>query len=113
MAKPINPYLAKKAEQQKQRDMIVMSWSHQMVYDALTLVLNDKEVMGKDVFGKQRLDKLGVALNAKITEMLPGMSGANNASYIRAQVDRELEKICGNEFVPWEERYEYWDDRGI
>ena len=113
MAKPINPYLAKKAEQQKQRDLIVMMWSHQMCYDALTLVLNDKEVMGKDVFGKQRLNKLCVALNAKIKEIMPGMSKANNASHVRAQVDRELEKICGEEFVPWTERYEYWDDRGI
>lgn len=113
MPKPINPYLAKKAEQQKQRDLIVMSWSHQMCYDALTLVLNDKEVMGKDVFGKQRLNKLCVALNEKITEILPGMSGATSASHVRYQVDRELQKICGEDFVPWEERYEYWDDRGI
>lgn len=108
-----NAYLAKKAEYQKQRDMIIMAWSHQMVYDALTLVLNDKEVMGKDVFGKQRLQKLCAALNAKITEILPGMSGAVNASHIRYQVDRELQKICGDDFAPWEERYECWDDKGI
>ena len=41
MPKPTNAFLAKQAEKQKQRDMIVMSWSHQMCYDALTLVLND------------------------------------------------------------------------
>lgn len=108
-----NAYLAKRDADRKQRDMIIMAWSHQMVYDALTLVLNDKEVMGKDVFGRQRLNKLCVALNAKITEMLPGVSGSVNASHIRYQVDRELQKICGEDFAPWEERYEYWDDRGI
>lgn len=113
MPKPINPYLAKKRQEQKTRDAIIMAWSHQMCYDALTLVLNDKEIMGKDVFGKQRLNKLCVALNAKIKEIMPGMSGANNSSYVRYQVDRELEKICGEDFAPWEERYEYWDDRGI
>lgn len=112
MSKP-NAFLAKQAEKQKQRDMIIMAWSHQMVYDALTLVLNDKEVMGKDVFGKQRLNKLCAALNAKITEILPGMSGAVNASHIRRLVDDELRKICGEDFTPWEERYEYWDDKGI
>lgn len=112
MGKP-NAFLAKQAEKQKQRDMIVMAWSHQMVYDALTLVLNDKEVMGKDVFGKKRLDKLSKALNEKITEMLPGMSGAVNASHIRRQVDDELRRICGEDFAPWAERYECWDDRGI
>ena len=113
MAKPNNAYLAKKAEKQKARDTVIMQWSHQMVYDALTLVLNDKEVMGKDVFGKQRLNRLCKALNIKISEIMPSMSGAVDASYIRAQVDRELERICGEDFVPWEERYPYWDDSGI
>lgn len=113
MAKGKNAYLAKQAEKQKQRDMIVMSWSHQMCYDALTLVLNDPEVMGKDVFGRVRLNRLCKALNAKIGEIMPGMSGAVNSSYIRAQVDRELKRICGEDFAPWEERYEFWDDRGI
>lgn len=112
MAKP-NAYLAKREKEQKARDMIVMQWSHQMCYDALTLVLNDAEVMGKDVFGKKRLEKLAGALNDKITEMLPGMSGAVNASHIRRQVDDELQKICGEDFPSWEERYPFWDDRGI
>lgn len=112
MPKP-NPWLAKQAEKQKQRDMIVMAWSHQICYDALTLVLNDPEVMGKDVFGRKRLNKLYEALNAKISEILPGMSGADNASHIRRLVDDELRKICGDDFASWEERYEYWDDRGI
>ena len=113
MPKPTNAFLAKQAEKQKQRDMIVMSWSHQMCYDALTLVLNDPEVMGKDVFGRKRLNRLCKALNAKISEIIPGMSGAVNSSYIRAQVDRELQRICAEDFEPWEERYEFWDDRGI
>ena len=106
MPKPTNAFLAKQAEKQRQRDFIIMSWSHQMCYDALTLVLNDKTIMGKDVFGVQRLKKIN-------TEMLPAMSGAVNASYIRAQVDRELQKICGDDFSPWPERYEFWDDRGV
>ena len=112
MPKP-NAFLAKQAEKQKQRDMIVMAWSHQMAYDALTLVLNDPEVMGKDVFGRKRLNRLCKALNEKISEIMVGMSSKVNSSYVRYQVDRELEKICGEDFAPWEERYEYWDDRGI
>ena len=113
MPKPNNAFLAKQAQKQQQRDRIVMSWSHQLCYDALTLVLNDPEVMGKDVFGRKRLNKLCVALNAKISEIMPGMSGAVNASHIRRQVDDELRKICGEDFEPWTERYEYWDDSGI
>ena len=113
MPKPNNAYLAKQREKQRQRDYIVMMWSHQMCYDALTLVLNDPEVMGKDVFGKKRLNKLCVALNKKITEIMPGLSEKDNASHVRYQVDRELQRICGEDFAPWEERYQYYDDRGI
>ena len=113
MSKGKNACLDKQAEKQKQRDLIVMSWSHQMCYDALTLVLNDPEVMGKDVFGRKRLNKLCKALNKTIGEILPGMSGAVNASHVRRQVDDALRRICGEDFAPWEERYEFWDDRGI
>ena len=114
MAGGKNAYLERQAEKQRQRDSIVMSWSHQILYDALSLVLNDPEVMGKDVFGEKRLGKLCVATNAKLKEMLPGLlNNQPNSSYIRAQVDRELEKICKDSFVPWEERYEFWDDKGI
>lgn len=108
-----NPYLERQEEKRKQRDTIIMLWAHQMCYDALTLVLNDPEIMGKDVFGEKRLNKLCKATNAKIEEIMPGLSSQVNASHVRAQVDRELEKICKESFVPWEERYEYWDDRGI
>ena len=108
-----NAYLARLEEKQRARDLVVMEWSQQMCYDALTLVLNDPAVMGKDVFGEQRLERLNRALSEKVNEILPGLSGKVNASHVRAQVDRELQKICKGHFVPWEERYENWDDRGI
>ena len=113
MPKPKNAYLAKKAEKQRVTNQVVAMWSHQMCYDAITLVLNDKNVMGKDVFGKERIKKISDAMNAKIGEIMPALSGAASASYIRAQVDRELAKICREDFEPWEVRYPYWDDRGI
>ncbi len=108
-----NPYLVKQAEKQKQRDMVVAVWSYQVCFDALTLVLNDPEVMGKDVFGQKRLNKLCKALNAKIREIQPGLSAAENSSHVRRLVDDALRKICGEDFIPWEDRYELWDDRGI
>lgn len=108
-----NQYLAARAEKQKRRDALIMAWSFQLCYDALTLVLNDPEEMGKDVFGRKRLNKLCSAVNAKIREIMPGMTGAVNASHIRRVVDDELRKICGADFAPWENRYEFWDDSGV
>lgn len=37
---------------------IVQRWTAQLCLDVMTLVLNDPEIMGKDVFGPQRLKKL-------------------------------------------------------
>lgn len=108
-----NAYLAKKQQERIARDMVVTGWARQEVFDALTLVLHDPEVMGKDIFGEERLNKLCVALNDKVNEIRPGLSNQANASHVRRQVDDELRKICKNSFVPWEERYIYWDDRGI
>ncbi len=108
-----NAYLAKKENDRKVRDMIVTGWAQQEVFDALTLVLNDKDVMGKDVFGEERLMKLCKALNDKVNEIRVGLSQMASASHVRRQVDDELQRICKKTFVPWEERYIYWDDRGI
>ena len=113
MPKPNNAYIAQQREKQKARDMVIMHWSHQMAYDAITLVLNDPTVMGKDVFGKQRLERICKAMNEKIREMLPALGGTPSASHVRAQIDRALQKICGEDFSTWEERYPWWDDRGI
>lgn len=110
---PKNQYLARRAEKQRQRDELIMLWSTQLCFDALTLVLNDPAEMGKDVFGRKRLNKLCAAVNAKIREIMPGMSGAVEASHVRRVVDDELRRICGEDFLPWAERYEYWDDSGV
>ena len=111
--KPKNAYLEKKQQERIARDMVVTGWARQEVFDALVLVLHDPEVMGKDIFGEERLQRLCVALDAKINEIRPGLSNQTNASHVRRQVDDELRKICKDSFAPWEERYIYWDDRGI
>lgn len=104
-----NAYLAKRAE----RETTIMMWGIQLAFDAMTLVLNDPEVMGKDVFGEKRFNRLCKAISAKGKEILPGLSRKVNASHVRRLVDDELRKICKSSFIPWEERYEDWDDRGI
>lgn len=109
-----NPYLARQEEQRIIRDTQVLAWGCQLMLDAVTLVLNDPDYMGKDVFGGSRLNKLCPVINSVAREILQGMIRTNpGASYQRSVVDRRLEKITKENFVPWPERYEGWDDRGI
>lgn len=107
-------YLARLEEQRIQRDTQVLAWGCQIVFDALTLVLNDPDYMGKDVFGEKRLNKLNAALNEVGREIIQGLTRTNpGASYQRHIVDERLRKIAKESFIPWPERYEGWDDRGI
>lgn len=113
MAKP-NAYLAQLEEQRIMRDTQVLAWGCQVVFDALTLVLDDPDYMGKDVFGEKRLNKLNGALNEVAREIVQGMTRTNpGASHQRRLVDERLQKIAKESFVPWPERYDGWDDRGI
>ena len=93
---------------------LIASWCFQFMFDMLTLVLRDPDVMKKDVFGKRRRKMLEAALNERAQLFLPGLDKTNpKSSYVRAMADRELEKADPEDFQPWPERYWLWDDSGI
>jgi hypothetical protein len=106
-------YLKRQDRERKQRDSIVLQWSCQLAMDLMTLVLNDAEIMGHDTFGRERLNKIGKAWNDLFRESADALTRKSNASHVRRKIDERLQKICGEDFEPWEERYQYWDDRGI
>lgn len=112
-----NEYARKLKEQREQErqaaNEIVQRWTAQLCLDVMTIVLNDPEVMGKDVFGPQRLHKIGEAFNREYREWIIGLSPDVKASYVREKMDERLKRIWGEEFEGWEHRYYCWDDRGI
>lgn len=109
-----NAFLKMQEEKRIQRDTVVLGWGVQSVFDALTLVLNDPDYMGKDVFGEKRLKKLNTALDEVTREIIDGMTKTNvGASHQRRLVDDRLQKIMKENFAPWTDRYIGWDDRGI
>lgn len=113
MAGGKNAYLAKQAEKQAARELIVKIWTTQVCMDAFMLALNDPEYVGKDVFGKTRFNRLKKGIEKYYHEILVGTTRDAEASHVRRLVDDRLRAICGEFFVPWPERYENWDDRGI
>lgn len=92
---------------------VVQRWTAQLCLDVMTIVLNDPEVMGKDTFGKTRLQKLGKEFNKLYQECVIGLSPDTTASHVREQIDRRLKQVWGEGFESWPERYYLWDDRGI
>lgn len=100
------------ANRLKERE-IIQRWCLQFTLDCMSIVLNDPDVMGKDVFGKQRLEKLGAAYNQRFHQFFTGMTNDVAASYVREKMDDRLRMIYGDNFESWEQRYYLWDDRGI
>lgn len=105
---------AKELQARKQMETaLVQTWTAQLCLDIMTLVLNDPDIMGKDRFGRVRLRRVGAGFNRKFREACDALTMQDNASHIRAQIDHQLEKIAKSDFIPWAERYDLWNDRGI
>jgi hypothetical protein len=92
---------------------VARTWAHQIDFDALALVLGDPEVMDKDTFGEKRMEKIYAKLNEVIPYLERGLSKEEDASYVRAQADRELKKRRPTTFVPWVERFPGCNDDRI
>ncbi len=105
---------AKRLQQRKQLESeIIQRWTAQLCLDVMTIVLNDPEVMGKDVFGAQRLRRVGDAFNKLYNECTVGLSPDVAASHVRELIDRRLRRVWGDTFESWEGRYYLWEDKGI
>lgn len=108
-----NEYAKRLRERKAKEAKMVELWTAQLCLDVMALVLNDPEVMGRDVFGKDRLQKICAAFNELYSDAFTAMSSDPAASYVREKLDDRLEKIFGPDFERWEKRYYLWDDRGI
>lgn len=58
-----NAYAKELMARKQLRVEIIQDWMGQLCLDVMTLVLNDPDVMGKNVMGKGRLQKIGEAFN--------------------------------------------------
>lgn len=80
----------------------------QYMTDTLLLTLNDPEVMGRDVFGKERLKKVVRAWGEKFDEFHGALEKGDEADYYQEKLDSRLKKIIGDDdFHPFDERYEW------
>lgn len=105
--------LKRQKEEQKARDRVLQDATRQTfvqyMTDTLLFTLNDPEVMGKDVFGYARLKKILDAWGAKYDLYFEALTLADEADYYRQKMDDALRRIVpeGEEFFPFEERYQW------
>lgn len=80
----------------------------QYMVDMFMIVLNDPEVMGKDVLGKKRLAKVVSAVSKTYDEYVLALTSSSEADYWQTKLDERLASIIGQkDLIPFKERYEW------
>lgn len=99
------------AQRQRERDLaynrVVAQWASQLMLDAVTITLNDPEVMGKGVFGKKRLaERVLPAIIRRANQIHVGLERSDEAEYTRIKTDERIRDILGEYAASWYERYQ-------
>lgn len=104
-----NGYLDRQKARNKVLQDATRQTFQQYMTDTLILTLNDPAVMGKDVFGYDRLMKVVKAWGEKYDQYFTAMTRDPEADYVRVKMDEAMKRICEKhgQFVPFEERYDW------
>lgn len=78
----------------------------QQFFDYMCIVLNDPEIMGKDVLGSQRLKKVHEGMKALDKELSEAWVNSQDSDYYQEKMDAALRRIFG-EIEPFKKRYPY------
>lgn len=75
----------------------------------LALVLHDPEIMGKDTFGRERLNKVVIAIGKYIDEYYLAFVRHDETDYWRKKLDEALAEAFGTDEVQdsFMKRYEF------
>ena len=76
----------------------------QKMWDYIQLTLRDPDVMGKDTFGKERLEKIYKHLKVLADRYHICFTDDKEADYYQEQLDAQLRTGC-DEFYPFYDRY--------
>lgn len=102
-----NTYLERQQRQQQTWLDIGEEMGIQKMWDYVQIALRDPELMGKDTFGRQRLEKLYKHL-AKIADTFsPAFTGSVEADYWQEKMDDSLRQIWDKDLQTFYERYPY------
>ena len=90
-----NDFLAKQRAMQQAFFEAGLASGRQQIMDMMSLVLNDKEIMGKDTFGKDRLVKVIKGIGEYIDKYQPAWEKSDEADYYQKKMDASLASIYG------------------
>lgn len=100
-----NNYLAKQKAVQQAIYNAGEEIGMQRLWDAVQLALRDPEVVGKDSFGRQRMEKLYKGIKKYVDGYHTAFTGDAEADYHQEKMDAALREIWGDDLTPFRERY--------
>lgn len=78
----------------------------QFVADCFQTVLNDPDVMGKDVFGQKRIKRICDEVKLRIDYYFEALDARNpEADVVQEKLDSYLRRIWGDDLTPFHDRY--------
>lgn len=107
MKKP-NSYLQRQEELQNACFDAGLRCGRQQILDMVSLVLRDPAIMGKDIFGKDRLLKVVMGCDDYIDKFQPAWEKKDETDYYRDKLDAALAEAYGDGLHDsFAKRYEY------
>ena len=102
-----NDYLAKQRFSQQFFLDTGVQMGFQKCWGYIQLVLRDPEVMGKDTFGRKRIEKVYHAMMAMDKLCGPAHTTQVEADVLQEKLDANLREIWGKDLTPYRERYPF------
>lgn len=100
-----NAYLDKQRKRDQEFFMAGMNTGMQIASDYLQIALRDPEAMGKDTFGRKRIEKILQKCMELDDHFSVAFSGDVDADHAQEEMDALLREIYGDDLVPFKERY--------
>lgn len=91
-----NDFLAKQQALQQAHFAAGVQSGRQQIIDMLSLVLRDPDIMGKDVFGKERLLKVVKGIGEYLDHYIPAWQKSDEADYYQKKLDDALAEAYGD-----------------
>ena len=77
----------------------------QKMWDYMQIALRDPEIMGKDVFGRKRMEKLYQRTKELAEYFHTAFTDDKEADLVQRDMDAALREIWGDDLSPFYERY--------
>ena len=95
----------------KEREQAVLDIGEEMgiqkIWDYMQIALRDPAVVGKDVFGRERLKKLYKRMSEYANYFHDAFTMHPEADVRQEELDKLLEEVWGDDLQPFFERYPY------